>query len=270
MSERGAIRLDVRDLSKTYTTRRGSVPALDSVSLTALAGEFVTIVGPSGCGKSTMLKMILGVVPPDSGTILFNAREAKGARLDVGMVFQTPALPPWRTVIENVLLPIQALGLRKHAYLDRARALLNLVGLAGFENSYPNELSGGMQQRVSLCRALIHEPQLLLMDEPFGALDAITREILQAELRRIWNETKKTVLFVTHSIDEAVFLGTRVLLMSSRPGRIVDEMPVAFENRGPGTDIRALEEFRNYAHRLRKGLGLSPGVEGFDHSAERK
>ena len=257
MGARTAIRLEIRGLAKQFATRAGSVPAIDSVTLTASPGEFVTIVGPSGCGKSTMLKIILGVIEPDSGTILFNGREMKGARSDIGMAFQTPALPPWWSALDNILLPIRALGLRTSDYVDRARMLLKMVELSGFESSYPRELSGGMQQRVSLCRALIHEPQLLLMDEPFGAIDAITREILQAQLLRIWKETRKTVLLVTHSIDEAVFLGTRVLLMSARPGKIVDDIAIVLPERDHSADVREMPEFQKYTHRLREGLGLT-------------
>ncbi len=254
---RAAINLEIRGLGKQFATRTGLVPAISSVSLTAAPGEFVTIVGPSGCGKSTMLKIMLGVIEPDSGIVLFNGRESKGPRSDVGMVFQTPALPPWWSVLDNVLLPIKALGLRTSEYLERARMLLKMVELSGFESSYPRELSGGMQQRVSLCRALIHEPQLLLMDEPFGAIDAITREILQVQLLRIWKETKTTVLLVTHSIDEAVFLGTRVLLMSARPGKIIDDVSITLPDRNRSADVREMPEFQKYTHRLREGLGLT-------------
>jgi NitT/TauT family transport system ATP-binding protein len=253
-AERGSAHLVIDGVSKIYESRRGATKALEDVSLTAKRGEFVSIVGPSGCGKSTLLKMILGVVPATRGTILIDGVQHQDAR-KVGMVFQTPALPPWRKVLENVLLPIDALGLPRADYVARARALLEMVGLSEFAGSYPRELSGGMQQRVSLCRALIHEPELLLMDEPFGALDAMTRETMQTELLKIWRRTGKTVLFITHGIDEAVFLSNRVLLMSGRPGRIIDEVVIDLPERDePGVDVRNLPGFRDYAHHLRKGL----------------
>jgi NitT/TauT family transport system ATP-binding protein len=246
--------LEISGLTKSYSGRSGTVTALEGIDLTARRGEFVSIVGPSGCGKSTLLKIILGVMAPSSGSLRIGGVEPKDAR-KVGMVFQTPALPPWRKVLENVLLPIDALGLARRDYIDRARELLEMVGLSDFANAYPRELSGGMQQRVALCRALIHEPDLLLMDEPFGALDAMTRETMQAELLKIWRRTGKTVLFVTHGIDEAVFLSSRVLLMSGRPGRIIEDLPIDLGDRAQTEDLRNLPAFRELAHRLRVRLG---------------
>jgi NitT/TauT family transport system ATP-binding protein len=254
MSAEPAAHLEIRGLDKDYAAGPQPVPALRDVNVTARRGEFVSIVGPSGCGKSTLLKIILGVIAPTRGTIRIDGAEPRDAR-KVGMVFQVPALPPWRKVLANVLLPIDALGLPRREHLGRARELLDMVGLAEFADRYPRELSGGMQQRVALCRALIHEPELLLMDEPFGALDAITREDMQSELLRIWRRTGKTVLFVTHGIDEAVFLSSRVLLMSERPGTIVGEIAVDLPERERlDGDLRNLPRFREYSHALRERL----------------
>jgi NitT/TauT family transport system ATP-binding protein len=254
----GPAHLEIRGLGKEYPASPHPVAALTDVNVTAARGEFVSIVGPSGCGKSTLLKIILGVIAPSRGSILIDGVQPEDAR-KVGMVFQSPALPPWRKVLGNVLLPIDALGLPRRAYVERARELLELVGLSDFAQRYPRELSGGMQQRVALCRALIHEPELLLMDEPFGALDAITREGMQAELLRIWRRTGKTVLFVTHGIDEAVFLSSRVLLMSQRPGTIVDEVAVDLPERERlDSDLRNLPRFREYSHALRERLAARP------------
>jgi NitT/TauT family transport system ATP-binding protein len=252
------VHLAVHGLSKEYPSRAGAIRALSEVAFAVRRGEFVSIIGPSGCGKSTLLKIILGVVPGATGQVEVGGTAGdRIARAAIGMVFQTPSLLPWRRVLDNVLLPIDALGLSREAYRDRARALLGLVGLSGFEARYPRELSGGMQQRVSLCRALIHEPDLLLMDEPFGALDALTREEMQVELLRVWRETAKTVLFVTHSIDEAVLLSDRVLVMTPRPGRMTRDLAVDLP-RPRTADLRASPRFQAYAHELRQSLGRLP------------
>jgi NitT/TauT family transport system ATP-binding protein len=214
------IRLD--RVEKTYRTRRGDlVHALAETSLTVGSNEFVTLVGPSGCGKSTLLKLVAGLVPPTRGRIHVRDQPVEEPFPDVGFVFQQPVLLPWRTVVDNVLFSIEMLGLEPRQYRKPAADLLELTGLAGFETKYPRELSGGMQQRVAICRALLPDPGLLLMDEPFGALDAMTREEMSLELLRIWEERRKTILFVTHSIPEAILLADRVVVMSSRPGRIV-------------------------------------------------
>jgi NitT/TauT family transport system ATP-binding protein len=214
-------------VSKIYETKDGArISALESVDLTIAPGEFVTVVGPSGCGKSTLLKIMGGLTPRRSGELRLAGRPIEGPRRDVGIVFQSATLLPWRTVLENVLLPIDVLDLGRAAYRERAQKLIDMVGLTGFEAKYPNELSGGMQQRVSLSRALVHDPALLLMDEPFGALDALTRETMNLELQRIWMEANKTVLLITHSIPEAVFLGDRVAVMTSRPGKLAEIVPV--------------------------------------------
>jgi NitT/TauT family transport system ATP-binding protein len=222
----GAITLD--RVSKVYDTRRGnrSVEALRGVSLSVQPGEFVAFLGPSGCGKSTLLKMVAGLVAPTSGSILIDGTPAKRPRPSVGVMFQTPELFPWRTVLQNVLLPVDVRGDRRSDYVDRAHELLRMVGIDGFEQAYPRELSGGMQQRVALCRTLLADPSVLLLDEPFGALDELTRERLNLELLNIAYTTGKTVVFVTHNIFEAVFLADRVVVMGTEPGRILADLPV--------------------------------------------
>jgi NitT/TauT family transport system ATP-binding protein len=212
------IRLD--RVAKTYQTGDGPVESLLPLSFDIRAGEFMAIVGPSGCGKSTLLKMVAGLLPASAGEITINGTSVDGPPDDVGIVFQSPVLLAWRNVLRNVMLQIEMRKLPTADYLPKARALLKLTGLGDFEKKFPWQLSGGMQQRASICRALVHDPAVLLMDEPFGALDAMTREKMNLELQRIWFETKKTVLFITHSIPEAVFLADRVLVMTERPGAI--------------------------------------------------
>lgn len=216
----------VKELSKHYSTREGTLCALQQISFTVNEGEFVAIVGPSGCGKSTLLKILAGLLPSSQGEASLRGSLITGPRRDIGVVFQSPVLLPWRTVLANVLLPIDVQRLPRDRYVRAARDLLDMAGLKDFENRYPWELSGGMQQRVAITRALIHDPAMLLMDEPFGALDAMTREQMNVELQRIWLERKNTVLFITHSIPEAVFLADRVLVMAPRPGRIIDTIEV--------------------------------------------
>jgi NitT/TauT family transport system ATP-binding protein len=242
-------------LEMRYPTVTTEIIALQDVNLTVQAGEFVSIIGPSGCGKSTLLKIVLGVLACSGGEARLLGRKISGPQPGAGMVFQRAALPPWRRVLDNVLLPIEVLGRRRADYLVKANSLLAKVGLSGFERRFPHELSGGMQQRVSICRALIHDPALLLMDEPFGALDALTREILQIELMRIWAETHKTVLFVTHSIDEAVMLSDRVIVMSATPGRISEDIRIDLPRpRVPA--MRSDPGFQKYAQHLRGSLGI--------------
>src|SRR6478752_6871943 len=216
----------VKELSKLYPTRDGSVQALQKINFSINEGEFVAVVGPSGCGKSTLLKILAGILPLSKGEARLRGSLITGPRHDIGVVFPSPVLFPWRSVLGNVLLPVDVQKLGREKMTQSALDLLKLVGLEGFEHRYPWELSGGMQQRVALVRALIHDPALLLMDEPFGALDAMTREAMNAELQRIWLERRKTVLFITHSIGEAVFLADRVLVMTPRPGRIMDDVQV--------------------------------------------
>jgi NitT/TauT family transport system ATP-binding protein len=219
------IRLD--HVEKTYRTRRGDlVPALNDISLEVGENEFVTLVGPSGCGKSTLLKLVSGLVPVTRGQIHIRNQPVREPFADVGFVFQQPVLLPWRSVLDNVLFSVEMLGLDPRQYRKPAGDLLELTGLAGFEHRYPRELSGGMQQRVAICRALLPDPSLLLMDEPFGALDAMTREEMSLELLRIWEERRKTILFVTHSIPEAILLADRVAVMTPRPGRIARVLSV--------------------------------------------
>jgi NitT/TauT family transport system ATP-binding protein len=219
------IRLEHVD--KTYRTRRGDlVHALDDITLDVGENEFVTLVGPSGCGKSTLLKLVAGLTLPTGGAIRVRERTVREPFPDVGFVFQQPVLLPWRSVLDNVLFSIEMLGLEPRQYRKQAGDLLELTGLGGFETKYPRELSGGMQQRVAICRALLPDPSLLLMDEPFGALDAMTREEMSLELLRIWEERRKTILFVTHSIPEAILLADRVVVMTPRPGRVARVLPI--------------------------------------------
>src|SRR5262249_5168997 len=219
--------IGIEGVSLVYRSKSAEVHALDNVSFSASNREFVALVGPSGCGQSTLLKLIAGLIQATRGTIRVNGRPIAGPTPSIGIVFQSPLLMAWRTVLQNVLLQIEIRDLPVGDYRTAARDLIRLVGLEGFEDAHPHQLSGGMQQRVGLCRALIHDPDLLIMDEPFGALDAMTREQMNAELQRIWIERRKTVLFITHSIAEAAFLADRVLVMSPRPGRIVGEIVVA-------------------------------------------
>jgi NitT/TauT family transport system ATP-binding protein len=221
------------------------------VSLSIHANEFVTLVGPSGCGKSTLLRIVAGLILPSAGTASIGGVPIREPRSETGIVFQAPTLLPWASVMDNVLFPLRMMHKMDSASADKAAALIKLVGLAGFERKSPRELSGGMQQRVAICRALVHEPNILLMDEPFGALDALTREKMNAELQRIWLASRKTVVLITHSIDEAVFLGDRVVVMSARPGRIVREIAVnlprpriAAETFGHPEHVRIAREIR--------------------------
>ncbi|MBW0447713.1 ABC transporter ATP-binding protein [Paraburkholderia phenoliruptrix] len=216
--------LQLTDVSVSYRTRGADIHALHEVSVSVGAGEFVSILGPSGCGKSTLLKVAAGLLQPTRGEIAFH--DTRAARADVGVAFQKPLLLPWKSVRENVLLPLRAAGLPVERYQARCNQLLDTMGLAAFAGNYPRELSGGMQQRVALARMLIADPSVLLMDEPFSALDAMTREALSLELQRIWIADRKSVLFITHSIAEAVFLSDRVLVMSARPGRIVESLDI--------------------------------------------
>ena len=252
--------IGIDGVSLVYRSRASEVRALDDISLTARDREFVALVGPSGCGKSTLLKLIAGLIPATRGTIRVNGVAVSGPTPSIGVVFQSPLLMAWRTVLQNVLLQIEIRDLRVADYLTAARDLIRLVGLDGFENAHPHQLSGGMQQRVGLCRALIHDPDLLIMDEPFGALDAMTREQMNAELQRIWIERRKTVLFITHSISEAVYLADRVLVMSPRPGRIVGE--IAVELPRPRTvETTELPAFAQLTREVRRRLNTASIIE---------
>lgn len=216
----------INAVAKTYRSRRGQVEALQDITFGVAKNEFVSILGPSGCGKSTLLMIIAGLIPPTAGSIAFHGQHVEGVYEELGIVFQRDALLDWRTVLKNVMLQVEIRKLKTSHYEARARELLDLTGLSGFENRYPYELSGGMRQRVSICRALIHSPELLLMDEPFGALDALTRERMMWDLLRIHERTETSVIFVTHSISEAVLLSDRVVVMSPRPGRILEILDV--------------------------------------------
>ena len=242
----------VAGLNKTYRTREGrDIEALRDVSFTIDEGELITVVGPSGCGKSTLLKILAGILRRTSGSVSIGDRKVDGPSRDVGVVFQAPVLLPWRNVLQNVLVPVEIQKLDRPRFEQRARDYLKLVGLEGFEQKYPNELSGGMQQRVGISRALVHDPTFLLMDEPFGALDAMTREYMNLELLRIWSESKKTVLLVTHSIPEAAFLADRVIVMSPRPGRIAEILRIELPR--PRTlEMINSERFGQYVSAIRR------------------
>jgi NitT/TauT family transport system ATP-binding protein len=247
--------IEISGLSLTFATDDGPVYALSNVDLSVKRGEFVSFIGPSGCGKTTLLRVIADLERPTSGAISVNGLTPEAARLNrqYGYVFQAPALYPWRTIEKNVMLPLEVFGMPKAERKARAARHLALVNLAGFEQKFPWQLSGGMQQRASIARALSFDPDLLLMDEPFGALDEIVRDKLNEQLLRLWAETRKTVIFVTHSIPEAVFLSTRIVVMSPRPGRIIDVVDCDL---GPNRtlDIRETPEFLRIAHRVREGL----------------
>jgi NitT/TauT family transport system ATP-binding protein len=251
----GAPAVEIRDLNLVFDAADAPVQALAEVNLTVNKGDFVSLIGPSGCGKTTLLRVIADLERPTSGTMLVNGVTPEAARLAraYGYVFQAPALYAWRTVVRNITLPLEIMGLPRDERLERARRVLDLVNLTGFERKFPWQLSGGMQQRVSIARALSFDPALLLMDEPFGALDEIIRDHLNEQLLRLWQRTRKTVVFVTHSIPEAVFLSTRIVVMSPRPGRIID----VIDSRLPPDrtlDIRESAEFAAIAHRVRAGL----------------
>ena len=246
---RAAIEID--GITKTYRTSDGEVPSLRPVDIRIEDGEFVVVVGPSGCGKTTLLKMIAGLLPPSSGEIRVDGRPVTRPHRDVGIVFQSPLLLPWRRVLDNVMMPVEVKGLPRDTFRRRALDLIKMVGLDGFEKKYPWQLSGGMQQRVSICRALVHDPKIVLMDEPFGALDAMTRERMNVELQRIQMETRKTALLITHSIPEAVFLGDRVVVMTARPGAVAAVYPIPLE-RPRSLDVMANPVFVALTQRIRK------------------
>ncbi len=248
----------VERLCKIYRSRDGTeVDALRQVSLTVGRGEFVSIVGQSGCGKSTLLKILAGLLAKSSGSIFIEGLDVDGPRRDIGIMFQKPLLLEWRRVLDNVLLPVEIYRLDRKEYEEKARRLLGTAGLADFLSKYPFELSGGMQQRVALCRALVAEPSLLLMDEPFGALDTLTRQKMGFELLRLWGEWKSTVLFVTHDVDEAVMLSDKVLVMSPRPGTILDVFTVDLP-RPRQIFAKDTAEFIHISSRIRRCLWEEP------------
>jgi NitT/TauT family transport system ATP-binding protein len=253
--------VQVSGLDKIYASAKGDVAALRGIDLEIGAGEFVSILGPSGCGKSTLLKCVAGLTDITAGSVRIRGQPVVRPPDNMAIVFQRDILLDWRTVIDNVLLPIEFRRLSRKDWIDKARALLKLLGLQGFENRHPWELSGGMRQRVAICRALVQDPDLLLMDEPFGALDAITRDELNLELQRVWLADAKTVMFITHSITEAVFLSDQVMVMSRAPGRLREYIAIDLP-RPRSLDMRETEAFGRYTSRIRKlfqGMGLLRG-----------
>jgi NitT/TauT family transport system ATP-binding protein len=250
-SARSGVPIQIDGVAKTYQTARGGqVQALDEVNLRIAAGEFVSIVGPSGCGKSTLMMLVSGLIPASSGSIRVGGTPVNGPVSQSGIVFQRDVLLDWRSVLANVLLPVEIKGLDRRHHLAKAQALLHSVGLSEFQEKYPSELSGGMRQRVAICRALVQSPGLLLMDEPFGALDALTREQMNLDLQRIWMKEGNTVIFITHSIEEAVLLSDRVVVMSSRPGRVADILDIDLP-RPRGAQTRTDMKFVKAVDRIR-------------------
>lgn len=244
--------IEIKKCQVIYSYKGGSIHALEDVNFSSQEGEFISVVGPSGCGKSTLIKAVAGLLPCTKGEIWVNGQLVKGPHPNVGIVFQSPVLLAWRNVIRNIMLQIEMRkGLQKEKYIEKAMSLIRLAGLEGFEKRHPWELSGGMQQRVSFCRALIHDPPLLLMDEPFGALDAMTRDEMNVWLQRIWMEKSKTVLFVTHDISEAVFLSDRILVMTSRPGTVKKVITVDLP-RPRDMQIKESIEFNQYVGLARR------------------
>jgi NitT/TauT family transport system ATP-binding protein len=246
----------LKGVSKIYRSGRKEHLAVSDATFDVMPGELVSLVGPSGCGKSTLLKILAGLHPHDGGELkMGSATHSFDPSRDVGMVFQAPLLLKWRRILENVLLPAEILGLPQEESRERAKALLALVGLTGYEEKYPYELSGGMQQRAAIARSLVHDPKLVLMDEPFGALDALTREKMNLELLRIWKEAGKTIIFVTHGISEAVFLGSRVVVLTAGPAKMADNFQIDLPH--PRTlDMKTHQRFGDYTRRIYKLLGM--------------
>jgi NitT/TauT family transport system ATP-binding protein len=255
----GAVEVD--DVTVRFRTRRKDVTALRQVSLDVAEGEFVAIVGPSGCGKSTLLKLVAGLLRPSSGSVRLRGEAVTGPRHDIGYVFQRAALLEWRSARRNILLQAEMRHLPAARARERTAELIAMTGLTGFEDAYPHELSGGMQQRVALCRALLHEPPVLLMDEPFGALDALTREQLNVELNRIWRETRTTVLLVTHSVAEAAYLADRVVVLTERPGTVAEVVEVGLPEDGDYATTVARPEFARVTRRIRGLLGAASAAD---------
>jgi len=253
--------IEARSLGKRYRSARGTdLVAIENVSFQVEEGEFVAVVGPSGCGKSTLLRIVAGLIPPTSGEVARVGRSVSRPDREIGIVFQSPVLLPWRTIRENVVLPLEFRG-ESRATAEKALALLALVGLDAFADRYPHELSGGMQQRAALARALVTDPSILLMDEPFGALDAMTREHMNLELLRLWTARRKTVLFITHSIAEAVFLSDRVLVMTSRPGTLAETITIDMP-RPRSLSVLNTERAGTYMSRIRGLLNAQGALAG--------
>jgi NitT/TauT family transport system ATP-binding protein len=253
--KRRLIQADHIDLA--FSTPNGPFCVLDNLSLVVDAGEFVCIVGPSGCGKTSLLRILGGLLPPTAGSVLVDGEPLTTPRRDIGFVFQRANLMPWRTVLRNVTLPLEIEGLKLAESSPRAERLLDLVGLAGYEAAYPKDLSGGMQQRVILARALVHDPIALLMDEPFGSLDALTRERMNLELLRIWSTQRQTIVLITHNIQEAILLADRVVVMNSQPGRVVQQIPVPLP-RPRALAMQFDDTFGRLVERIRMAIGGAP------------
>ena len=226
VSPEASVKLSTKNLTKTFVRGEDELLVLDNINISVRAGEFVSLVGASGCGKTTLLRIVDGLIPPTGGEVLLNGQAVRGPSTDRGFVFQSDSLLPWRTVLDNVTFGLELQRVPKSEAHTRARDLISLVGLDGFEQHYPLEISGGMRQRVNLARALAIDPEILLMDEPFAALDAQTREVMQGELLKVWEQRQKTVIFVTHQIDEAVLLSDRVIVLRARPGRVKEEVAI--------------------------------------------
>jgi NitT/TauT family transport system ATP-binding protein len=264
-SPQGNPALVIDGVDMVFSRAGHAVHALNGIDLNVNQGEFISVVGPSGCGKSTLMKLVAGLRAPTNGNISILGQPVSGPRADVGIVFQNPVLLPWRTVFENVMLPTDILKLDRSKTEKTARDLLKLVGLGGFEEAYPNELSGGMQQRAAIARALAYDAPILMMDEPFGALDAMTREQMNVEVQRIWQASGKTIIFITHSIPEAVFLADRVVVMSARPGRILKTFDIDLPR--PRTlDDMVSNHFGDYVKEIRALLGS--GTQGKQDDAQ--
>lgn len=251
----GSLTLIIKNVSRTFAAKGIMIQALDNVNLEVKDEEFICILGPSGCGKTTLLRVIAGLDKPTSGEILLDGARIENPGQERGMVFQDYSLFPWRTVIDNIAFGLEVMGVDREKRYERAREYLKLLDLEKFENSYPYELSGGMRQRIAIVRAIINNPKLLLMDEPFGALDAQTRNVMQAELLRIWEKKHKTILFITHSVDEAVYLADRIVVMSGRPGTVKEIFNVVL----PRPRIRTSQEANRIRDMILRSLGSQIG-----------
>lgn len=250
--------IQVRSVSKTFRTAKALVPAVENLSIDVAPGEFISLVGPSGCGKTSLMMIIGGLLEADAGRVTIHGREVSGPFTNLGIAFQSAELLDWRTSLENILLQIEMRRLPVQKYRQAALDLLTQVGLDGFADKYPHELSGGMRQRVALCRALVHDPEILLLDEPFGALDALTRDQMNYDLQRIWLDRRKTAILVTHSIEEAVWMSDRVLVMTPRPTRVAEDIRIDLP-RPRNLEMKTTPEFNRYMGHIRdifKGLGV--------------
>ncbi|MBM3546412.1 MAG: ABC transporter ATP-binding protein [Alphaproteobacteria bacterium] len=254
----GTSAIHVDGVAQVFRRGDAETRAIERIDLSIAAGEFISVVGPSGCGKSTLMRIISGLLMPSQGQVLINGRPVKGPYTDLGIVFQQPVLLDWRSILDNVLLQVELRSQNPAEYAERGKALLEAVGLGDFHDRYPYELSGGMQQRAAICRALIHDPPILLMDEPFGALDALTREQMRVDLEELWLSTRKTVIFITHSIDEAVLLSDRVVVMSPRPGKVERVIDIDLA-RPRGLEARRSPRFTQIVEEI-TGIFLSRGV----------